>query len=199
MAFTVPKLAYSYDALEPELTHENVRYHYAKHTTKYFDTTNELVKGTIYAKHETLEELIKHGQLRKETKLYNNAHQAYNHQLYWENLAPTSETGKPSDELLALFDKQSGGFEKFKETFEEAANNGFGSYWQWLTVTSDDKLVIATTQDAGTPEETILLVVDGWEHSWYPTYFNDKAKYFKNIWNIISWDIVNERLANVRS
>lgn len=191
--FDVPKLKFPYDALEPDLTHENVRLHYAKHTKKYFDTTNELIKGTIYTKRKTLEDLIKHGSLRKETKLYNNAHQAYNHQLYWENLAPRQEAGKPSDELMALFDKQSSGFEKFKEAFEEAANKGFGSYWQWLTITSDGKLVIHTSQDADTPKETILLVVDGWEHAWYPTYFNDKAKYFKAVWNIIDWNVVNER------
>jgi Fe-Mn family superoxide dismutase len=192
MAFTLPKLKYAHDALEPYLSQDNVHYHYGKHTKKYFDTTNELIKGTKFADSETLEKLIESGRLRKETKLYNNVHQAYNHQLYWENLAPKEEAGKPSDELLAQFERHEG-FDKIKERFEEAANSGFGSYWMWLLITSDDKFVITTTQDADTPENTILLVVDGWEHSWYPTYFNDKGKYFKNIWNIINWNVVNER------
>lgn len=198
MAFSLPKLKYTHDALEPYLSQDNVHYHYGKHTKKYFDATNELVKGTTFEKFDTLEDLIKRGKLRKETALYNNAHQAYNHQLYWENLAPKNETGSPSEGLMELFEKQSNGFAAFKKNFEEAANKGFGSYWQWLTITSDGKSSIHTTQNADTPEETILLVVDGWEHSWYPTYFNDKAKYFKNIWNIVNWNIVNERYARTR-
>lgn len=194
MTFEVPKLKYPYDALEPHLSHENVRYHYAKHTVKYFDTMNELIKGTTYAKHDTLEQLVKDGKLRKETKLYNNVHQAYNHQLYWENLAPVGETGEPSKELLKVF----GDMDEYKKRFEEAATAGFGSYWCWAEL-GESKVNIHTTNNADTPTETILFVVDGWEHAWYPTYFNDKAKYFKNIWNIINWNAVNERYNRART
>ena len=38
------------------------------------------------------------------------------------------------------------------------------------------------------------MIVDWWEHAWALDYQHDKTKYLKNIWKIINWDIVNERI-----
>lgn len=39
-----------------------------------------------------------------------------------------------------------------------------------------------------------LLTVDVWEHSYYLNYHNLRMEYLKNIWKIVNWNKVNERL-----
>ena len=38
------------------------------------------------------------------------------------------------------------------------------------------------------------LLINAWEHEWALDYQQDKAKYLDNIWRIINWSIVNDRL-----
>lgn len=197
MTFELPKLKFAHDALEPSLTVENVYLHYTKHTKGYYDKTNELIKGTRFEKSPSLQDLI--SKTKTGTLLYNQANQAYNHTLYWENLSPNTETGAPSIELKTAIEKQWKNLKTFQQDFEEIANKGFGSYWCWL-VEYNNKLEIVVTNDADNPKEgTILLVIDGWEHSWYPTFLNDKKRYFSSIWNIVNWNIVNDRFSNKSS
>ena len=40
----------------------------------------------------------------------------------------------------------------------------------------------------------IALLVDMWEHSYVLDYGHKKAKYLENIWKIINWTTVNDRL-----
>ena len=40
----------------------------------------------------------------------------------------------------------------------------------------------------------IALLVDWWEHAWALDYQQDKSKYLDNIWKIINWDVVNDRI-----
>ena len=42
--------------------------------------------------------------------------------------------------------------------------------------------------------DNVAMIIDWWEHAWALDYQHDKAKYLKNIWKIINWDIVNERI-----
>jgi Fe-Mn family superoxide dismutase len=40
----------------------------------------------------------------------------------------------------------------------------------------------------------IALLIDWWEHAWALDYQQNKAKYLNNIWRIIDWSVVNDRL-----
>ena len=40
----------------------------------------------------------------------------------------------------------------------------------------------------------IALLVDWWEHAWALDYQHDKAKYLKNIWRVMDWDVINARI-----
>jgi Fe-Mn family superoxide dismutase len=42
----------------------------------------------------------------------------------------------------------------------------------------------------------IALLIDAWEHAWALDYQQDKAEYLKNIWRIVNWETVNDRLNN---
>ncbi|TFG96111.1 superoxide dismutase [Candidatus Thorarchaeota archaeon] len=195
MTFKVPKLNFEQDALEPYMSKETVHYHYDKHTQKYFDTTNELIKGTTYEQYKTLDELLP--KLKKGSKLYNQAMQAWNHQFWWEGLAPghdyTSENaGEVADRILLNWDS----FGEFEKEMTEAGTKQFGSGWVWL-VAKDKKLEVVATKDADRPDGKLLLVLDLWEHSHYLQYPADRLKYLQATWNIINWKVVNDRYERI--
>lgn len=201
MAFKQPDLNYAYDALEPHLSEREVTIHYDKHTAKYFDTTNKLIKGTIFEKKEKLEDLLsKNGLMKADTALYNNASQAWNHVFYFEGLTPGDKSGKPSEELSSALVDSFGSFDEFKKKFSEAAVSHFASGWCWLVI-KDNKLVVKTTPNAGNPLSTDgmvpIMCVDVWEHAYL--YQNDceadRQAYVDALWNIICWDTVSKRYA----
>lgn len=204
MAFTLPPLKYTESALKPHLSERAVSIHYHKHTAKYFDTLNKLIKGTQLDKEEDLSLLVsKDALLKADSKLFNNACQAWNHTFFFDNLAPVAEVGEPSTELKSALDEDFGSFDNFKDQFIEAATNVFGSGWCWL-VLRDDKLIIKTTPNAGNPlsqdRSVPLMTVDVWEHAYLyqEDYAADRPAYLKEVWNIINWKVVSDRYADAK-
>lgn len=186
MVFKVPKLNYPQDALEPYLSADIVHYHYDKHTKGYFKKTNELIKGTMFEKVSSLDDMVNRKSLvRAKTALYNSATQAWNHSFYWNCLAPAGEGGKPHED-----------FDKLIDPFIETATKHFGSGWCWF-VYDDNKIKVVDTHDANNPHtENLgvpLLTIDVWEHAYYLDYKNDRANYLDKVWDIINWEFVNEQ------
>lgn len=199
MAFEIPKLKYAEDALAPAISKETVSFHYGKHTKKYFDTMNELIKGTIYASRTDLDSLInKDSMLHMESKLFHNACQAWNHAFYWDGLCAKSDSGNPSDELSKAINDEFNTFEAFKKKLSEASSKQFGSGWGWL-IYKEGKLLIKSTPNGTNPltdkGQVPLLNIDVWEHAYYLDYMNERDNYIKAIWDIIDWTVVNERFA----
>jgi Fe-Mn family superoxide dismutase len=64
-----------------------------------------------------------------------------------------------------------------------------GSGWVYLSTGGD----IKTIKNHAVRTD-IALLVDWWEHAWALDYQSDKEKYLDNIWKIINWDVVNNRL-----
>lgn len=197
MAFELPKLPYAEDALEPVLSAKEVRVHYEKHTAKYFEVTNQLIKGTTYEKFKTLDDMINKDTLATmDSKLFNHACQAWNHVFYWNCLAPETETGDPSSKLLAQIVLDFGSMDQFKKKFSEAATNQFGSGWAWLVLKAD-QLIIKTTPNARNPltdaGQIPLLCVDVWEHAYYIDYEYNRKEYAEKIWKLINWKFVSDQ------
>ena len=200
MSFIVPKLKYTHDALEPYLSEDIVHYHYGKHTKIYFDKLNELTKGTNFEK-RTLDDLIKLASIKQNKALFNAVAQCWNHSFYWDCLTSKDKSGKPSDELMTLIEKEYKSCDGMVEKFNDIATKHFGSGWCWL-VKSGDGLKIVDTHDATNPitedKGTPLLTIDIWEHSYYLDYMNDRAKYLDKVWNIVNWEFVNEQYGRTR-
>lgn len=194
MSFKLPPLNYSLSSLSPHLTEQVVDIHYNKHTKRYFDTSNELIKGTAFEKYTNLLDAIAQATLYTSTgALLDNLHQAWNHQFYWNNLCPTKDAGEPSQPLLKFINIEFDSFDKFKKEFIEQGCKGVGSHWTWL-VLHNNRLYIKNTPNASTPlTHTPLLAIDGWEHAYYLQYPAEKKQYFEAVWNLINWNIVNER------
>ncbi len=193
MAFELPELPYSQDALEPHISAETLSFHYGKHHNTYVVKLNGLVGGTEF-ENKTLEEVIK----SSDGGVFNNAAQIWNHTFYWNSLSPNGggePTGKIADAIASAF----GSFDAFKEKLNDKAVNNFGSSWTWLVKKADGTLDIVNTSNAGTPitEDglTPLLTVDLWEHAYYIDYRNVRPDYLKAFWSLVNWDFANKNFA----
>lgn len=201
MSIEIQKLKYGLDQLAPTMSRDQVDFHYNVHTKKYFDTTNELIVGTKFEGTTDLDQLVDRDALQNtSSKLYNNACQAWNHQFWWQCLAPKGKTGAPSADLLAEIIQQFGSLSKFQKQFAEKAMDQFGSGWAWL-VRSPAGLNIRVMPNARNPvselKTTPLLTIDVWEHAYYVDYPADRKKFLEEIWNIIDWNFVNEQFKKV--
>lgn len=192
MAFELPPLPYTQDALEPVISKETLEYHYGKHHKTYVDNLNNMVPGTEY-EGKGLEEIIKSAS----GGVFNNAAQVWNHTFYWNCLKPNGG-GKPSGELATAIDRAFGSFEKFQEEFTKLAIGTFGSGWAWLVKKADGSLALSSTSNAATPlitSDKPLLTCDVWEHAYYIDYRNARAKYVEGFWKLVNWDFVAKNFA----
>lgn len=188
---TLPQLPYEMNALEPYISEQTVKFHYTKHHQSYVTKVNALIAGTEF-EGKSLEEII----LKATGGIFNNGAQVWNHTFYWEGFGKNVK-GEPMGELAQAINAQFGSFADFKEQFTAAAANQFGSGWAWLVVNKQGKLEIVATGNAENPlrnGQKPLLTCDVWEHAYYLDYQNDRGKFIDGFWNIVNWDIVNQRL-----
>ncbi|NLJ58562.1 MAG: superoxide dismutase [Tissierellia bacterium] len=196
MLFKLPKLNYSYGALEPYIDQETMETHHSKHHQAYIDNLNKALEGHEDLQKKDIEELIKELDTVAEnikTAVRNNGGGHYNHSLFWEFLSPNGG-GAPKGDLAKKIDQDLGGFDKFKEDFKRAALGQFGSGWAWL-VLDKGKLSIVSTPNQDNPisqGKIPLLGIDVWEHAYYLKYKNKRNDYIDSWWNIVNWDKVEE-------
>jgi len=112
--------------------------------------------------------------------------------------------GVPTDKLMDAIQKHFGSFEKFKEEFENAAKNRFGSGWAWLSVDHQGNLFVSSTPNQDNPLMDIaekqgfpILGIDVWEHAYYLKYQNRRPEYISNFWNVVNWKEVERRFEEV--
>ena len=194
--FSLPKLPYAENALEPVVSAKTISFHYGKHHKAYVDNLNRLIVGTAYEQ-MGLEEIVKKSAGNDKDKgIFNNAGQIWNHNFYWESMAPKGGTpaGKIADALKSSF----GGVAEFNDAFAKAAVAQFGSGWAWLVKGKDGKLKITTTSNADTPlahGETALLVADVWEHAYYLDYQNRRPDHVKDwVEKLANWSFAEKNL-----
>lgn len=192
MAFSLPELPWSNDALAPHISPETIEYHYGKHHNAYVTKLNAAIEGTEYAE-MSLEDIIK----KADGGLFNNAAQVYNHTFYWNCLAPNGG-GAPSGAIADAINGKWGSFDKFKEEFTAAAGGNFGSGWTWLVKNGSGELEIVNTDDAGCPltaGQTPVLTLDVWEHAYYIDYRNARPKYIETFFSsLVNWEFANSNL-----
>ncbi len=176
--FTLAKLPYAENALDPVISARTISFHYGKHHAAYVSKLNELVAGTPYES-LSLEDVVKRSAGNdKDKAIFNNADQAWNHDFYWHSMAPKG--GEPAGKIKDALQSSFGGLKEFKEAFTKAALGQLGSGWAWLVKGKDGKLKITTTSNADSPiahGETALLTADVWEHAYYLDYQNRRPDY----------------------
>ena len=206
MAYTLPKLNYSFNALEPHIDARTMEIHYTKHHQAYIDNLNKAIKGKADLESKSVEELISDLKAIPEDIrmiVRNNGGGHANHSLFWTVIGPKAGGG-PVGEVASDIKKEFGSFDNFKEEFAQAAITRFGSGWAWLSVAKNGKLVISSTANQDSPimeGKTPLLVIDVWEHAYYLHYQNRRADYIAAFWNVVNWkkvELISESLASVK-
>ncbi len=197
MAFKLPDLNYSYDALEPYIDSKTMEIHYGKHHAGYTSNLNNAIQGTEmenYSINQILENLD-----MSNSALRNNSGGFFNHCLFWEIIGPNCG-GTPSGDLLNSITDNFESFENFKNLFSKAAATRFGSGWAWLCVLENGKLEICSTANQDVPimpgigcGGSPILGIDVWEHAYYLNYQNRRPDYINAFFNIINWEKVNEK------
>ena len=195
--FSMIKLPYMYDALQPNIGALTLENHYSKHYLTYTNNLNKVIAGTPMES-LSIEEILDKLDLNNET-LRNNAGGYYNHNLYWENMGAKTPQ-QPKDTLAGAIKKDFGSFENFTSMFKDTAEKEFGSGWAWLVVDKAGKLQITSTQNQDNPlmpkaviKGTPLLAIDLWEHAYYLDYQYKRKNYIDGFFNVINWNIVDKR------
>ncbi len=203
MTITLKRLEYGLDALEPVISARTMNIHYGKHYAGYVATLARLIKGTEFES-MSLDEIVHHSagkpDLPRQT-IFNNAAQAWNHEFFWNCLAPNGG-GAPPDPVRRTLEQAFGSVDEFKKLFVEAGTKQFGSGWVWL-VAKDDGLHIMATSNAQIPPFATckpLLVCDLWEHAYYLDYQNERAAFLTAFLdNLVNWQFVGQQWVECRA
>ncbi len=202
MAFELPKLPYSYDALEPTFDAQTMEIHHTKHHQAYVTNLNAAVAGTPMES-QSLEEIL-HNIASATPAVRNNGGGHWNHSLWWTILSPNGG-GQPTGAVADAITKSFGSYDNFKTEFTKAATTRFGSGWAWLCKQPDGALKICSTPNQDNPlmpdagcGGMPILGLDVWEHAYYLKYQNKRPDYIAAFFNLINWDEVNKRFADAK-
>jgi len=186
--FAMPELPYG--ELGGVISKNTLDYHHGKHLKAYVDNLNKMLPGS------GLEGLPLSEVVRKsDGGIFNNAGQVLNHAMYFEQFSnsPHPMSASFEQKLTEAF----GSVENFKKEFEQKGATLFGSGWVWLSADGDGKLVITQQKNAENPVTAglnPLLTFDVWEHAYYLDYQNRRADYLSALWQIVDWQVVEDRL-----
>jgi Fe-Mn family superoxide dismutase len=137
------------------------------------------------------------------TAVKNNGGQHFNHDLFWNSLAPANGAARePGGELAKAIAAEFGSFTAFREKFTDTAIKHFASGWVSLTAGRDGKLRIIELHDQQVPapwESTPLFIIDVWEHAYYLKFQNRRPEFLAAYWNVVDWAKAEGRFKNSRT
>ena len=197
--YTLPKLPYATDALEPSIDEKTMQIHHGKHHLAYITTANNVLKKypALLAKPvDVLLADIKSVPEDIRTTVINAAGGHSNHSIFWEIMGPKS--GKPKGVLAKAIDGKFGSLDKFQKEFSTKGMTVFGSGWAWLVVNAKKELEIVQRPNQNSPIMdglSPILGVDVWEHAYYLKYQNVRKDYIDAWWKVVNWDAVSKRAA----
>jgi superoxide dismutase, Fe-Mn family len=201
MAFTLPDLPYSFDALEPHIDAQTMEIHHDRHHKAYVDNANAALEGTPLADASVEQVLTDLDSLPadKQTAVRNNAGGHANHSLFWEIMKPGGG-GDPSGALADAIADTFGSVDDLKSAVNDGGVKRFGSGWSWLVWDGTGLAVYSTpNQDSPIMQSHVpLLGIDVWEHAYYLKYQNKRPDYLAAWWNVVNWDEVGRRFESAR-
>jgi Fe-Mn family superoxide dismutase len=202
MAYELPPLPYSFDALEPHIDAMTMEIHHDRHHKAYVDNLNKAMEQAPELANQSVEDLLRNINQVPEsirTAVRNNGGGHANHSMFWEIMGPNGG-GAPSGALAQAIDSAFGSLDALKEKINTNGAGRFGSGWSWL-VWNNGKLEALSTANQDSPlmdGMVPILGVDVWEHAYYLKYQNKRADYLKAWWNVVNWDAVAQRLNAAR-
>lgn len=164
-----PTLDYSAGDLDPVLSKETIDYHFGK-----------LAKG--YAKRYNAGE--------GDEKFNKNGHLL--HAIYFPQFKKPKGANRPTGQIAEFIDRKFGSYEDLKEKMKEEAMKIQGS--GWIFVNNNGDIETIKNHELTGDSKRVIILVDWWEHAWALDYQADKSKYFDNIWKIMDWSVISQRL-----
>jgi Fe-Mn family superoxide dismutase len=202
-AFSLPPLPYAPDALEPHIDKMTMEIHHGKHHAAYVNNLNKALESAPELAGKSLEELLAHNCIAVpeniRTAVRNNGGGHANHSMFWQIMAPHAG-GAPVGNVAQAIAATFGGFDAFKEKFNQAAATRFGSGWAWL-VKANGKLDIYSTANQDSPVmegKFPVMGLDVWEHAYYLKYQNRRPDYVNAWWNVVNWPEIEKRFNSVK-
>lgn len=192
--FTLPKLPYTYDSLNPQYWDQLVYYHHDKVHKDLIDSLNSYISENTKYSDLTIIDLLQ-DYASNDYTLWRWAGGHYSHTLFWQSLYSykcADELG--TSELLYKIEGKWGSFEEFKEEFSGFAKGLYGSGWVWLCIDLDGELVIKAKSEEFNPlgQGLIPIVgIDVWEHAYEFFYRWDRNDYVDAWWEIIDWGLIS--------
>lgn len=194
MSFTLPDLAYDYNALDSAIDAQTMEIHHSKHHNTYVTNLNNALAGSEH-EGKDLDDLIRNaGAISPAVR--NNGGGHWNHSFFWGLMTPDS-MGGPTGELADKIKTTFGDFDQFKTQFTQAGLTRFGSGWAWLIVNAQGQLQITSTPNQDNPLMDIaevkgspILGLDVWEHAYYLRYQNRRPDYISAWWDLVNWNKV---------
>lgn len=192
--YTLPDLAYDYDALEPWYSAEQLELHHGKHHAAYVKGANDTLDALAAARES--DDFTQLTMFEKNLAFHLSGHVL--HSVFWANLTPDVDQ-RPEGELAAAIDEQFGSFDRFQRHLSAATVSVQGVGWGALAwEPTGQRLVVEQVYDhqgnigqAAVP----LLVIDAWEHAYYLQYRNVRADFVDAIWHLINWSDVAARFS----
>jgi len=160
-------LPYQKNALAPVMSSKTIDYHYEQLAGGYVKRFNKGEGDPTF-----------------------NKHGAYLHNLYFPQFKSPKLNNVPFGISEQIIDNKWGSFKKFQDEVEKQAMKIQGSGWIYMSV----KGTIIDFPNHSLMPSDIALLIDWWEHAWALDYKADKKKYLQNIWQIVNWQIVNDRI-----
>ena len=161
-------LPYGMGDLDPVLSRANVEYHYGVLSRGYVNRYNAGEGDPDF-----------------------NYGGAKLHNLFWAQLQAPRGSNLPQGTIKEFINEHHKDLDSFKETLLLTTMKLQGSGWVYLSRSGEIKT---------TPNQTyrtdILLPLDLWEHSFmdYVPAKDAKKRYITNIFKIINWSVINDRL-----
>jgi len=111
------------------------------------------------------------------------------HNKFFPQFKAPKGANRPKGAILELIESNFKTYEDFKAAIKETAMKIQGSGWVYLSTNGTIKTI--PNHQVRTD---IALLIDFWEHAWSLDYQWDKERYLDNIWKIINWNVINERI-----
>ncbi|KAI5999144.1 manganese superoxide dismutase [Pisolithus albus] len=191
--YTLPRLPYPHDHLEPSISEEIMELHHFKHHQAYIDALNKLEVALAKLPTSNHQDRI---ALQPAYDFNMGGH--VNHSFFWRILAPYNEHSDFEGDLRSAIIDQFGSVEDFKKKFKDVTLGIQGSGWGWLGYSLfRGRLEIVTTANQDPLLSHVSIIgVDVWEHAFYLQYKNLKGNYLDNIWKVINYKEADYRFKN---
>ncbi|MEY8689251.1 MAG: superoxide dismutase [Leptothrix sp. (in: b-proteobacteria)] len=195
--YAAAPLPFALDALEPFIDARTVELHYNMHHKPAVAAANNAEAALAKARDSGDFALVKHYE--KELAFQLSSHLL--HSIYWTNLS--GKGGEPQGDLAKAVNAEFGSYARLKAHLLAAAASVEASGWGMLAyhpVTKKLMVLQCENHHKLTAWGVVpLLMLDVFEHAYYLKYQNRRGEYLNNLFNIINWENVAQRLDAVRT